>query len=136
MAKKLKAVVVDDLDFCRELLTEVLQMRGYEVASYAQAEAVPFCSGEGGRCRTDAACADLLLTDNRMPGLTGLQMLEKQQARGCKLCQRHPALLSSCLTHEELSKANSLGCQVFEKPFDLGRLSAWLDACERSILFS
>ena len=57
-------------------------------------------------------------------------MLEKQQQRGCKLSLQQPALMSSNLTAEEVHKAGSLGCQVFEKPFDFDRLSAWLDACE------
>ena len=132
--KKLKAVVIDDLDWCRELLTEILEEKGYAVRSYAQAETFPFCSDPTRPCQSSEACADLLLTDNRMPNLTGLEMVAQQRARGCKLCQGKRAVISGSWTGAERGRAHALGCHVLEKPFNLKGLQAWLqqgDGCHR-----
>jgi CheY-like chemotaxis protein len=112
-------------------LSEVLQASGYQVDSYATAEAMPFCNRASGRCTCQVACADLLLTDNRMPALTGLEMLELQQRKGCKLSQGNRAVLSGTWTLEEKRQAEQLGCKVFEKPFDLALLDSWLEACKK-----
>jgi len=130
MQQKFKAIVIDDVELCRDFLADVLEDRGYSVAKYAFAQSSPFCRQAGEKCKADQPCADLLLTDNRMPLLSGLEMIEKQQARGCKMVAGHRAVLSGCWSREDLQKAQVLGCQTFEKPYDLKGIDDWLTACE------
>jgi CheY-like chemotaxis protein len=133
MTHKFKAVIIDDVDLCRNFLTDVLEDRGYEVDSYSFAQTFPFCSKHGAQCQREQACADLLLTDNRMPVLTGLELIEKQQARGCKMAAGSRAVVSGCWTKEDRQKAKELGCQTFEKPYDLKGIYAWLNTCEERL---
>ena len=130
MQQKFKAVVIDDVELCRDFLADVLEDRGYAVDKYAFAQSFPFCSQKGDKCTADQPCADLLLTDNRMPLLTGLDMIAKQRARGCKLVDGNRAVVSGCWTKEDRNKAKVLGCQIFEKPYDLKGINDWLSACE------
>ena len=130
MPAKFKAVVIDDVELCRDFLAEVLEDRGYQVDKYAYAHSLPFCSQVGEHCQSEQACADLLLTDNQMPLLNGLDMIEAQRARGCKLVAGSRAVLSGSWSRDEQQKAQALGCQAFEKPYDLKGISDWLSACE------
>ena len=130
MSQKVRAVVIDDLDYCRDLLACFLVEQGYQVESYASAKSSSVCSRKGGRCPSEHACADLLLTDNKMPLLTGIEFVEDQAANGCKLVAGKKAILSGSWTDEELEKARALGCKTFEKPYNLQALNDWLNATE------
>jgi CheY-like chemotaxis protein len=130
MRQKFKAVVIDDDEMCREFLANVLQDRGYAVDTYAFAHAFPFCRNKAEQCQAEQACADLLLTDNRMPLLTGLDMIQKLRSRGCKLMAGSLAILSGNWEQEDWRKAQVLGCQTFEKPYDLKKIADWLSSCE------
>jgi CheY-like chemotaxis protein len=130
MPQKIKAVVIDDDLFCREFIAEILADRGYWVASYATAHSLPFCNSKGDLCQCEHACAELLLTDNQMPRLTGLEMIEQQQAKGCKLTAGNRAVISGSWSPKERQKAQQLGCQTFVKPYDLKGIDDWLSACE------
>lgn len=130
MSQKFNAVVIDDDLFCREFMAEVLEDRGYQVARYAAAVSLPFCLCPEGNCQRQQSCADLLLTDNQMPRLSGLEMIEQLQARGCKLAVGSRAVLSGSWSQSELEKAEQLGCKTFTKPYDLQEIDAWLSACE------
>lgn len=132
MPQKFKAVVIDDVEMCREFLKDILEDRGYEVDNYASAESFVCYSNAAESCPVEKPCADLLLTDNRMPLLTGLQFIEQQRARGCKLTLGSRAVISGSWTREDQKKAKELGCQTFEKPYDLKGISAWLSSCEES----
>jgi len=68
-----RLLVVDDMEAMRMALVQCLQLSGYEVASAASgAEALELL-------RTQRF--DLLLTDQAMPGLSGLELTEP--CRGC-----------------------------------------------------
>jgi CheY-like chemotaxis protein len=131
MTRKLKAVVIDDLDLFRDFLTELLKERGYDVVSYAAPD--EFGCGSNGECHCpkEQKDVDLLLTDNRMKPVSGLGLIEQQLHTNCRQLAKNRAVLSGSWTREEKEKAERLGCQTFEKPCNLGTLSAWLDKCEK-----
>lgn len=129
MTEKIKIVVIDDVASCRNFLIDVLEDRGYEVASFGNAEEFICQCSATEHCPVNTPCADLLLTDNQMPRLTGLEMIEAQLAKGCKLQTGQRAIMSGSWTGEELDRAQSFGCQTFEKPC-LEGLRTWLDKFE------
>ncbi len=127
MSRPFRAVVIDDQPLCREFLKDYLTERGYQVDCYSGQQFQSFCSQSGACCQAERPCADLLLTDNRMPHRSGLELLEEQIARGCKLVKQKRAVLSGGWSREERQRAIELGCQVFDKPFDLSGMDAWLE---------
>ncbi len=131
MNRRRKAIVIDDLDFCREVLADALLERGYDVSSYSEAHQLPFCAEDGSGCPSESGCADLILTDNKMPSLSGLEMFEQQIAKGCKLMDGKRAVISGSWTQEEKAKAAAIGCQTFQKPCYLDQLYSWLDKFEK-----
>lgn len=130
---QLRAIVIDDDEACRFLLTHLLEKRGYEVVSLPSPSACPLFKGFKCSCPEDAVCGDFLLTDNRMPGTTGLQFVARQEEGGCKGKMVNKAVISGSWSEEELCLAQKLGCMVFDKPYQTGRIEAWLDAAEKNI---
>jgi CheY-like chemotaxis protein len=62
-----------------------------------------------------------------MPGHSGLDFVENQRAKGCKI--PNFALASGSWSPPQLERAAALGARVFEKPFDLEQLVGWVREC-------
>lgn len=128
-----RAIVLDDLDFCRDLLTDFLEDRGYQVICFPDVTACPLFPARNAECPQNKACADFLLTDNRMPHMAGIDFLELQDQGKCKIKAYAKAIFSAYWTPEELRKAEQLGCHSFHKPYDLALLGRWLTEQEKKI---
>ena len=133
LQRKIRAIVIDDVDFCRDLLADFLESRGYQVLTYPDVTSCPLFSANKLSCPKDAPCADVLLLDNIMPHMTGLDFLELQDQGDCFLHIEDKAIFSANWTPADLARAKSLGCKSFHKPYDLDKLSAWLDEREKRI---
>ena len=66
-----------------------------------------------------------------MPIKTGIDFLEEQIKKGCKC--KHLALMSGNFSDEDISRAKSLGANIFKKPFKLKEITNWLDQIEKDI---
>ncbi|ABA88590.1 response regulator [Syntrophotalea carbinolica DSM 2380] len=130
---KVRAIVFDDDDMCRTLIANFLQQRGYEVVCLPDPMAFPLYQSPKCTCSQDEVCCDFLLTDNRMPKMTGLELIDRQASGGCKKYVGNKAVLSGSLTEDERQKARRLGCKVFHKPYKLEEIAAWLDLQEMTI---
>ncbi len=71
-SETVRVLVVDDEESMRRFLTILLEKEGYEVACCA--------GGDEAVKNLEAHGSDLLITDLRMPGMTGVELLEKAQA--------------------------------------------------------
>ena len=130
---QLRSIVIDDDDACRELLALLLRRRGYEVISLPDPTACPLYEDAECSCPQEEVCGDFLLTDNRMPGMSGLELIARQIRGGCKGMVGNKAVLSGTWSQEELQKAQRLGCKVFYKPYRVEEIKVWLDAQEKFI---
>jgi DNA-binding response OmpR family regulator len=119
----------DDSEF-RNIITIFLEMRGYEVTSAADPTFCAVYDKPDQPCPLDAPCTDILLTDQNMPKMTGLEFIQTQQKRGCKGSRSYKALLSANLSDAEQQLATELGCTIFRKPFRLYSLLAWIESIE------
>ncbi len=134
MMRKMRAVIIDDEPFIRNMLKDLFLLRGYEVLSYGDASmACPLFGMEGERCSNDHPCSDVLVTDFNMPGLSGVDLLQHQQAKGCKVDMRNKAVISGYIDDVSRRTVAELGSAFFRKPFTMHALSEWLAACEQRI---
>jgi CheY-like chemotaxis protein len=113
----LKVLVVDDNQDLAENIAEILGLRGYAalIATSAE-EALPRALDES---------LDLLLTDFRLPGMSGAELVRRVRAER----QTLRAVVMSAYTDDlTVAAARSAGATFLPKPVDLGALSRLLSA--------
>jgi hypothetical protein len=66
-----------------------------------------------------------------MPIVDGLEFVRTQRAKGCRL--RFIALMSGYWSESDLLLARQYDCKIFQKPFTLSELHAWLGKVEHQI---
>ncbi len=110
-------LVVDDADFMRMILTDMLTKNGHKVLQFKSGEE---CL-ERLKHKTDGINEDVCILDIKMPGMDGLEVLKrikKEIAPDLKVI-----MLSALCTEEVVKKALELGADGFvAKPFQAGRL--------------
>lgn len=109
-----RILVVEDEPLIRQLLTTALGVRGHTVETCG--------NGEEALGRLPKGSYDVLLTDYRMPKMTGLQLIEAVRGGKGKIA----TILMSSNTLEELAlTARDLeGIQFLRKPFGISELYA------------
>jgi DNA-binding response OmpR family regulator len=101
----------DDAEF-RALLALVLAGDGYAVDQVADGTAFLQRVGEPRDC-------DLIITDIRMPGASGLEVVSGLRCRGSRV----PVIMLTALNDESTQqRALLLGATLFHKPFELDDL--------------
>lgn len=107
-AQSRKIAIVDDEPIIRSLLERLLKLAGYETTAYPDGEAALDA------CQKEAF--DLIITDLRMPGINGFELMES-------LKSDKPALPVIILTaHGDVDTAiealRRKACDFITKPFD------------------
>ena len=129
-----RTLLLEDDENIRQLLSILLAKRGHQVFSFDSPARCPFLDRSICQCEKEEPCFDFLISDNKMPGMTGLEFMEMQDQRGCHLDSRHKALMTGSLRDHEIQAAARLNCQVFEKPINWTRFCHWLAEGESEIL--
>jgi CheY-like chemotaxis protein len=122
-------MLVDDLNYVRDALTELLRGAGYDV--------VPAASGPAALAELERQSVDLLLTDLYMPEMTGWDLVRAVRSRnvtntrGLPVCVGLYSAVLSGFSRDQLARA--------QVDFALTKLSdpeAILDAVERALAWS
>jgi len=124
-----RAVIIDDDIVIVALLRTYLQLRGYEVLTYRESRVCPVYDNDT-ECSLSMPCADLILVDFNMARMNGLDLLNTQSARKCKLTPKNKALITGFADLLSQSIIDEMNYAFFEKPLDFNRLAAWFDECE------
>jgi len=128
-----RSILFEDDKPTREFLTSLLQQRNHDVFSYSAPRLCPLYSSPDCRCPKEQVCGDFLITDNQMPGMTGLEFIQRQAEGKCRAAAHNKALLSGQWSPEEWDLGIRLGCKLFRKPLDLDEFSAWLTERENLV---
>ena len=131
---KLRILVLDDDVEIRKLLKTALAEKGHEVTTLADPTEFPFLNKESCRCQPGAPCADILIFDNVMPNIEGIDLFKKLKSCGCQpLLKGNVAIMSGYLTIHYMNELNELGIHYFRKPFKLKDIYEWVDLCQARI---
>jgi CheY-like chemotaxis protein len=127
--RKRRAIIYDDEPIILNVLRMFFELRDYDVITCQEPVRCPVYD-DLTKCRLLHPCADVMLTDHRMPRMTGLELLRLQKEQGCRLSIRNKAVISGYMDDDALREVGRLGCASFQKPVEFEELEAWLRACE------
>ncbi len=128
-----RTLLLEDDEHLRRLLELMLTRRGHQVTSYISPLHCPWYGESGCGCQAEKPCIDFLITDNRMPGMTGLEFIQQQAQHSDQFRHQHKAIMSRCWQEQDKLLAKQLGLQVFRKPFNWNEFFAWLAVGEERI---
>jgi len=108
----MRILAVDDDPSARELVADFLQARGHEVEMAAD--------GETALAMMASQPPDLVLLDLMMPGMTGMQMLQRVP----ESCKHVPVIVVTAVAEEDVGKAalRAGAIDYLTKPIDFPSL--------------
>lgn len=119
------ALVVDDDAEHRELMTRLLQERGYQVKAYANPISY-MLRRESHSCPSSGHCVDLIITGNKMSGMNGIEFLRRLRKNGCSLPGYRKGVFSHAWDVDHLEQIKQLGCRFFYKPVAIDQFDQWI----------
>jgi len=128
--RKPRVMIFDDDATLLEVLEFYFDEWGYEVFPYQNPTACLF-SGSAGSCDGLASCADLMISDFMMPQITGTELFQLQEQRGCRVDRKMKAIMSGYTGGELLKQCKDSGYRFFGKPFYFSELHNWVRECEK-----
>ena len=124
--KPVNALVLEDNDLFRSVLKKLLKKRNIYVTAYSDPESY-LSSLSQACCTKDGQCFDLIITDNYMKEMTGLEFLCWSKKDGCTLPDHKKAIISSLWQNEDYITAQKHGFRVMEKELASQEITTWLD---------
>ena len=124
--RKPRVIVFDDDPQILDLLGGIFSSMQFEVVTYAEPLLCSPCE-QGGDCAMP--CADLVITDFKMPVRNGIELLSCQKRRGCAIDLMNKAVTSGDMSPENLVSSRSVAGIFFQKPFSLTTIRAWTEEC-------
>ncbi len=131
--RKRRVLIFDDEEIILYLFKDFFSTLGYEVLTFAEPVVCPIYHHDAGACPQQSPCADVLIVDFHMPRMNGMELLERQAKRGCKLTARNKAIITGYIDEEDHKRIEALGYAFFQKPVDFSDLTNWLTACEKRV---
>lgn len=136
---KLKILVFDTENSLRELLRVFLSHQGHEVQIFRDPSVCPVYQNlmnEQCSCPREQPCADVVIMDIDMPNLSALEFLRLQRKRGCRMLDANKAVMSSSQSSVVHRAMAEFGCHHIPKPFLLGEIKRWVEACAERLAAS
>lgn len=124
----MKALVLDDDPMVRSYLTLLLTRRGHEVTSFPDPACCSLCTHASCSSPDGGPCIDIIISDVKMPQITGLDFVESLLRKGCKC--RHIALISGAWSEADMKRALQFPAKIFAKPCSATDISRWIETVE------
>jgi CheY-like chemotaxis protein len=125
-----RILIIDDEESILESLGAFSEILGYEPTLVDDPSlSSPSCLDKY-KCPNDHPCSETLLVDQYLPTMFGLDYLEGQMRRGCKIPKGRKAILTEILSSQEIQRTKNLGCHILLKPVTFVKLKNWLKSIE------
>lgn len=128
--RKRRAILYDDREIILKIMGDFFIMRGYEVVAFETPVVCPGYDKDMVSCKKSQACADIVISDFRMPKMNGLDLFKAQASRGCRIPIQNKALMSGYINDGLRDMVQEAGYMFFAKPFSFGFIAEWLSERE------
>ena len=126
-----RVMIYDDDQIVLDMLKLFFTRRGYEVFDYIEPVVCPLKKNPANSCDNFQPCVDVIISDYQMPKMTGIELLQNQSKKGCKVDTKMKAIMSGYSDDHIITQCNELGYSFFQKPFTFSKLSTWLSEHEK-----
>lgn len=116
MESEKTAIVLDDEPAILEYLELLLENLGYTVKTYLTPVHCPLYN--------ETVPCDVLITDNTMPGMTGIEFIKHLYQQERKV--ERIAVMSGNWEDKLMTEAEKLNCKIIRKPFEGDVILEWL----------
>ena len=120
-------LIVDDEVGIRQILEVYAELMGYESTLMDGPTICELYHNPESKCSKDSPCADALLIDQNLDGMTGLEFIQRQRNGGCKLLPKYKAVMARTFSKEEFKNTLATGCHVLQKPITFEIFEDWLN---------
>ncbi len=118
--ERARILLAEDDEALREALTDLLAGEGHEVVALSDGTALLTQVASSMSVAPDDAWPDIIIADVRLPGASGLQVLEKVRTLSCDLPL---VLITAFVDRETKERAETLGVTaLLTKPLELDRI--------------
>jgi nitrogen-specific signal transduction histidine kinase/ActR/RegA family two-component response regulator len=121
IGRRLRILVVDDEEAVRRAVVRILERRGHTVREAAEGEAAL------AMLESSTSAFDVIVTDLRMPGLSGEALLERLKLRTDGIARRVLFLTGDTTNSEALRALTDAHIPVLSKPIGIGQVSQWVE---------
>jgi len=128
--RKPSVIIIDDENMFLSNLKKWFSQKDYNVLTPT---VCPVYGKRADNCMIENPCADIIMTGFNVPEMNGIELLQYQSQRGCKINKRNKAIVSGYTDDNIIKAMNESDYQFFEKPLDFFLISDWLSGCEKRI---
>lgn len=128
-----RIILLGDQEEISGLYSLYLRSKGYEVFHFSSPSSCSLLVEQKCTCPRDYLCADIIITQMDMAGMSGLELIRHQNEKGCHALPENKAIIFSEFTSSQEHQAKALGCKIMQKPFRLVDLMNWVNECEKRI---
>lgn len=128
-----RIVFMGDKEEIGDLYSLYLRSKGYEVLHFSSPITCALIAQHKCACPRDHVCADIIIAELDMEGMSGLDMIRQQNEKGCRSLPQNKAIVLNNFTNRQAHEAKALGCKILQKPFRLLDMMAWIKQCEQNI---
>jgi DNA-binding NtrC family response regulator len=131
--RKLRILVFDDEETILSLFKDFFSGRDHEVLTYKEPVVCPIYDHRSHACPALSPCVDILITDYKMQGMNGIQLLREQVRMGCALPIKNKALMSGHCDEAVRLDIEGMGYVFFQKPLSFRAIRQWLRECAERV---
>ncbi len=127
--RRLRIIVFDDEEPILSLFREFFPASDYDVLTCREPVVCPFYDHRSDSCPALSPCADVVITDFKMPGMDGVRLLREQVRMGCALSIKNKAIISGHFNEAVREEIRAMGYVFFQKPLRFSAIRQWLREC-------
>lgn len=122
----MKMLIIDDEESVRLTLGLFAEMLDLDVVLHESPLSCVMARPGQCSCPENKPCCDLLLTDQNMPLMKGLELVQMLIKAGCRLPLDRIAVMSRTFDQMEKNAVQEVGCRVLQKPVVYEDLLRWV----------
>ena len=127
LERKLRIILFEDDKNIRTMLKLLFEKHECEILTFEDPSLSQIYQSNDCQCNANEVCADIMITDIDMPHVSGLDFIEGEVEKGCKI--KNFAIISGFMTNKNIKYAENLGVTIFYKPTFFFEISEWIDKC-------